>query len=233
MSTAITTLAAPSRPLDNEQHERFAVALANGATLEAAYVEAGYKPTNANANAYRLRTRPEVRQRIHALLQAQAANVDKAAHLLLLDAIATADATEISYVVREPCPSCWPDAALADAMGRTLADKTPMPDTSAVQNDCITCGGEGRTRAIIRPTSEWSPQARMLFESASTDRYGVTTVKLKDQAKYAAMLAERMPGWKSPIDTRSLNANINYDVPIPANMSNEEALAFLATLVPS
>lgn len=222
---------ATTGPLSNARHEAFAVAVASGATLDAAYVEAGYSPTNANALAYRVKQRPEVRRRINELLQGQAANVDRVSHLLLLDSIATADATEISYVVREPCSSCWPDTALADATGRAVAGLGPMPNTNDARSDCVACNGAGSTRAVIRPTSEWSPQARALFESASTDRYGVTTVKIKDQAKYAAMLAERMPGWIAPARSASVVAHVN--VPIPDSVAPADALAFLKTLVPA
>jgi hypothetical protein len=229
-SEAVAPNAAPG-PLANARHEAFAVAVASGATLDAAYVEAGYSRANANALAYRVKQRPEVRRRINELLQGQAANVDRVAHLLMLDSIATADATELTYVVREPCPSCWPDIALAGAMGRAVAARAAMPDTNDARSDCAACSGSGTTRAVIRPTSEWSPQARALFESASTDRYGVTTVKIKDQAKYAAMLAERMPGWIAP--ERTISANVNVNVPLPDNITPEAALAFLATLKPS
>ena len=59
-----------SKPLSNARHERFAQELAKGQTAEAAYIEAGYRPSRKNAQ--RLRTNEGVTARI-AELQAGAA----------------------------------------------------------------------------------------------------------------------------------------------------------------
>jgi hypothetical protein len=66
--------------LPNIRHERFCQAIARGASASAAYVEAGYK--GSTANAARLRATAAIRQRI-AELSAEAAK----AHEITIEGI--------------------------------------------------------------------------------------------------------------------------------------------------
>ena len=59
--------------LTNAKHERFAQELAKGKTADDAYVEAGYKPSRANAST--LRTKQNISARVAELLERAAARL--------------------------------------------------------------------------------------------------------------------------------------------------------------
>jgi phage terminase small subunit len=56
-----------STPLNNQRHERFAQLIAQGKSATAAYIEAGYSETGADANASRLIGNDSVAARIQHL----------------------------------------------------------------------------------------------------------------------------------------------------------------------
>lgn len=58
--------------LDNPRHENFAIAVAKGQTQEKAYINAGFSPSGARANANRMIANDSISQRIQEL-QADAA----------------------------------------------------------------------------------------------------------------------------------------------------------------
>ncbi len=70
-------------PLDNQRHEKFAQALAEGMSADAAYAEAGYKPDRGNAS--RLTSKDSIQARVYELQQAAA----KKAVLTLSDHLET------------------------------------------------------------------------------------------------------------------------------------------------
>ncbi len=211
--------------LSNPRHEMFAQHLVAGLPARSAYVAAGYGggARGAQSHAWQLAARPDIRRRVGELLAPAAAAIDKSAHLLLLDMVARADPTELSYPVTKPCPLCWPAERMTAVVGAALQAHAPMPDLTAPDEQCAACEGYGLTRTVITDSRTWSPAARALFDSASTDRFGVTTIKTKDQARYAQMLAERLYGWQAPRQSENLNLNANVDV--PANAKPETLLA--------
>lgn len=77
--------------LFDPRHEKFALAIAEGKTLEDAHKEAGYVPDRANAS--KLNNRPEVRARVRYLQEeaARAANIRRARLVVDIDNIAQAN----------------------------------------------------------------------------------------------------------------------------------------------
>ena len=57
-------------PLKNLKHEKFCQRVAVGVSIESAYAEAGYPPLAAQAEAYQLLAKPNIANRVSALIRA-------------------------------------------------------------------------------------------------------------------------------------------------------------------
>jgi hypothetical protein len=184
-----------------------------------AYRRAGY--VNDRGNACRPAEIPAVAARIRMLRTAAAERRVQsiAARMDLLDTIVHADATEVVRVVSVPCPGCWSDAAIADAMGRALAAGTDLPNTDAAQPDCKVCRGSNRLQ-IIKPTDELSAAGRAIFRGVKLTANGLEPVLADRQAAVNALNAMQ-PGALAA--TRTLNASINAYIPAAGDLRDPDA----------
>ena len=83
------------QPLDNQRHELFAQALAEGMSADAAYIKAGFLPHSGNAS--RLRGNESVQKRVKELQQRAAAKTEITVSQVL-DALSDIGFAEISEV---------------------------------------------------------------------------------------------------------------------------------------
>jgi len=201
--------------LPDERQERFAQSVAGGSSYCAAYRDAGY--SHHDGNASRLAAVPLVAARIRQLRTAAAEGRVQsiAARMDLLELIAHADPSELTRVVTDPCGECWDDHALAEAMGRALADPTlEQPNVDKPRHDCERCRGRGVQRVVLTPTDELSAAGRALFVSAKQDKDGCITIQTRDQQAAIAELNRMQDG--SLAASRSLNANVHMGFIRPA-----------------
>jgi hypothetical protein len=205
--------------LPDERRERFAQAIAGGSSYVVAYRYAGYMEDTANAS--RLAAVPAVSARIQQLRVAAAERRVQsiAARMDLLDVIIHTDASEVMRVVSTPCPGCWSDAAVADAMGRALAADTALPNTDAAQPDCKACRGLHRTYDIT-PTDELSAAGRAIFRGVKLTANGLEPV-LANRDAAIAELNKMQPGALAA--TRSMSMNLNAFVPAALDPRDPDA----------
>jgi hypothetical protein len=198
--------------LANPRHEAYAQAVADGASYADAYRLAGY--VENNGNAYKPASIPLVAVRIRMLKQAAAERRVQsiAARMDLLDAIIHTDTSEVARVVSTPCPGCWSDAAIADAMGRACAAGTALPNTNKPQPDCPACRGTHRIYDIT-PTDELSAAGRAIFRGVKLTANGLEPVFADRQAAIAE-LNKMQPNALAA--SRTMNANLNLNSFIPA-----------------
>lgn len=213
-NTIVNPLVVPRTQL-SDKHERFCAELmSNGGHLVDAYraVYPNFGSTAAaHANACRLRARQDVRERLDELtrLAAQHAVIDRAVLLQELYETATADPSEISRVVTEPCSKCWSDdLAFAAAADRAIAAGTGWPDPNTPQSGCPTCRGHGVQRVVITPTHELRGAARRLYQGARQRADGsievFTVDTLAARKELHALLGLHV--------SRSVNTNLNVTV---------------------
>ncbi len=216
------------------KHERFVQELmSNGGNLGDAY-RAVYPAAGSRevvwVNASRLRGRQDVQERI-AELTAIAADraLVKPTELLreLYEIACLADPAELSRVVIDPCPVCWPDEAIATAIDAAAAAGTPMPDTEAPRVDCAHCRGRGSSRVVITPTHELRGPARRLYQSARQRADGSIEVNVIDQAAMRIELHKLLGMHVSRSVSTNLNVNVDPSKPNPwsgANLTPEQVL---------
>jgi hypothetical protein len=223
--------ALPARVLTDAQ-EKFAVHFAAFGDPSAAYHHAYNVTTTRKASvqqmAYRLIRHPGIANRITALRNAAAAgDVMATRERLIADLEAMVDVDVASMVTLRvvPCAECWPDIAIAEAMGRGLKGEAPMPDLDAPNDGCAACAGAGRNVGHLTPTAELSLPARRLFKGLEFhDSGAVKRVLLHSQAALRIEL-HRLKGMH--VD-RSVNLTLNADLkPLKAGMTVEEALALM------
>jgi hypothetical protein len=223
----------PSEPLSDPRREAYCIARAlHHESKRNAYALAGFVATNANANAWHLECEPEVLRRIQALESEAARGIiaDKQAYIAELLAMLRIDTDEMQRIVREVCPRCWDDAAIAAAMGSGLLCAPGVtvlpPDFTKPQPDCRGCKGRGVTSTVIAPTDEWSPLARKMLAEATTDKDGVTKVKFISRTWILEYLAKVL-GWN--VD-KHINLNASVTVPAMKDLSDNEKLEFFKSL---
>jgi hypothetical protein len=207
--------------LRNPRHEAYAQAVADGASYADAYRLAGY--VENNGNAYKPAQIPAVAARIQMLRRAASERRVQsiAARMDLLDTIAHTNADEVVRVVSVPCSACWSDIAIADAMGRAVAGKAPMPNTDAAQPDCKVCRGLNVMTAIT-PTDELSAAGRAIYRGAKLNSKGQVEVILADPQAAIAELNKMQPGALAA--TRSLSMSVNAYISAARDASPDEAL---------
>lgn len=232
--SASTPAALPPSKL-SEKHEHFCLELMEhgnvGDAYAAAYPRCGSRAA-AWAHGCRLRARQDVQERLRELkaLAAERALIKPAMLLYELYELATADPAELSRVVIDPCPTCWPDDVLGVAADRWLAGDGELPDSSVPQADCRACRGRGISRVVHTPTAELRGAARRLFAGAKTKSDGSVEVMVVDQLaarrELHALLGLHV--------NRSINANITVPVkPLPDNLSVADALRMLESIAPA
>lgn len=209
ISNIVKSDALTAAVLSDPQHEIFAQTVAGGSSYAEAYRQAGY--VDDGRNAWRLTQMPLVAARIRMLKQAAAEHRVQsiAARMDLLDAIIHTDTSEVARVVNTPCPGCWSDAAIADAMGRALAAGTALPNTDAAQPDCKACRGQHRTYDIT-PTDQLSAAGRAIFRGVKLTANGLEPVFADRQAAINALNAMQPNALAA---TRSMSLNVNSFVP--------------------
>jgi len=218
--------------------ERFAVHYAAFGDPVAAYQHA-YNPTTTRRAslqqlAYRVRNHPAVAQRVVTLRNAAAANdATMSAHRLIrdLEDMVNVDTNDLMQLRVVPCPSCWPDDALAAAVGRAIAAQTQMPDSNAPRDDCPTCAGAGRPVGQLFNTADLPLPARRLFKGIQFyPDGGVKQVLLHDTAALRVEL-HKLKGMH--ID-RSVSLNLNADLkPLKRGLTVEEALQIMESIAPT
>ena len=215
----------------SDKHELFVQELMrNGCCLVDAYKHVYPKygtETAAFNNACRLRARQDVSQRISELtrLAAQAAVIDRAVLLSELYEVATADPSEISRIVTEPCASCWSDPMTVAA----VIDLGEVPATDAPRPGCEACRGRGVQRVIHTDTANLRGPARRLYAGARQRADGSIELHQVDQLaarkELHSLLGMRVE--------RSVNLNLNADIkPLKRGMSVDEALAIMQEIAP-
>ena len=213
------------------------------------------KRSTVKNQAFQLLRVPAVKARIRELqaAAAQDAVFNVRERMLALHEIANADASEISRVVTGACRHChgkaggfqWIDQdELNEAIEKAQlrieagAKRVHIPterggfgfDASRPPREgCRRCAGNGLSRVVITPTSEWSPAARKLFKAARQRSDGTIELELESRQAASEQLA-KLAGWN--VD-RSVSLTAHVNVPIPDSISPAEALEFLKTLAPA
>jgi len=226
-TSGVLAVATTGTALENERHERFCHALLAGEPIGDAYVLAGYHVGSRKAawnHGCRLRGRPEVHARIAELTARAAAAVviDRATLLYELHQIATANPAELSRIVIDPCPACWPDDVLGAVMDRWIAGQCEAPDTDSPQPRCKSCRGHGVSRVVHTPTADLRGPARRLYAGAKTKSDGSVEVATVDQLAARRELHELLGMRINRTESKSLN--INATVPAPADVTAEALL---------
>lgn len=202
--------------------EKFARAVAKGATTLAAYRSAGYsRKGNANTQkvaAAKLAAHPRVAARIRELreLVQRDFRLDMAAILRRLSEIALADPSELSRPRRLNCRHCygldhgyqWIDQAeWARATAVAQRKKQEAPDasggfgfraTAPPHPDCLHCGGDGHLDVHVADLRDVSPQARKLFAGIKTTQHGVE-VRTHDQMAVIDKIIRILGGYEDRV----------------------------------
>jgi hypothetical protein len=220
----------PIAPLTKRQ-ENYARCVAAGMSYAEAFRAAGCVASTAgsmSSQIQKLNKTREVRERIGTLKTRADEEIVStiAERMAWLRLIISADPSEISRIVRDPCDLCWPEAEVARAYSayftpcELVEDRPELPDTRRPRQDCDRCRGEGHTRVVLTPTDELSPAARALFIGASQNDKGVIEIETHDQMAAAEMLNKL----QSAYVTRSLNLNANVAVHAARDATPEDAL---------
>lgn len=177
--------------LANPKHELFALERAKGATVDEAYVLAGYKANRGNAA--RLNANESVQARVAEIQRGAAEKVELSVSGVLMELwrIATADPGELVEHQVGCCRHCWGKAFrrqetigeyerrltqwAADAIAQEgMSLETSFPDfdvrggvgfnaTRPPNPGCPECFGQGEGRTVFKDTRKLSPQARALY----------------------------------------------------------------------
>jgi hypothetical protein len=217
----------------SERHERFVQELLTRDNIADAYLAVYPKTTREAAWSHgcRLRARGDVQRRLR-VLQAVAAERALIRPEVLIEAlheIATADPAEVTRTIRLPCADCWSDLALAEAIDAALASGGDMPDEHSPRKGCTRCLGLGLERVVNTPTHELRGAARRLYRGARMKSDGSVEVLMHDQMA-ASVELHKLLGMHI---ARSVNANVNVNVPAPKQLTAAEALAYIKSLKPA
>lgn len=184
--------------------------------------QVGAEPKSANLIGYRILHKPAVQAYL------KKANADRCARLsitadevhMMAASIALHDATKISQMRIGPCHNCWPnwadDQAEAEKEARELAnllgdDYDPDPDDAkkpdSPDQDCTTCGGEGRHYVWFADTRYLPPREQQAFQGASITKDG-HKVDLADRLKALDMCAKLLGLYKDSGEDKTAAPNI-------------------------
>lgn len=238
----------------SDRDARFAEHLAVFDDPAAAYLASGHVDTTKRQSiqraAYRIMSKPQVRNRITELRNAIAAkgpHLQKAALVRELEEASQVDTREIADLVIHHCPVCysspayarwWPNACLAAAMqGQDLPPDPTAPDEFASDrppwSECASCAGAGRPVTHWANFSELSPAARRLVRGVELHSDGgLKRVLIADQSAIREQLHRTVPGFNAPATSVNINANLDLK-PLKRGMSIDEAMQILETLSPA
>lgn len=225
-------------PVLTKQQDAFAVHFAAYGDAQAAYrhaynVSDTTKRSTVQQRGWELRHHPKIAARITALRNADAAGELASRERLIadLEALCEVNIDEFMELRIVPCPACWPPEAWETAAAAALDAGHEPPAADEPNARCVPCGGAGRPVTHLVPTAQWSPVAKRLFKGI--ELYGDGAIKrvlTHDQAQLRIEL-HKLKGMH--VD-RSVSLNLNADIkPLPANVSVEEALRMLETIIPA
>jgi phage terminase small subunit len=248
-----TGLATIERAPLTPRQEAFALAYATtGIAIESyltAYNAEGSSRATLRVNAHRLLHSPRVASRIRELQDAAGARALRSTQALVadLEEAVDADPNELLTVWVGSCRYChgeghryqWVDAAeYCNALDAAERAHAVVPDFEGGVGydfhrepapDCPSCSGVGINKVRLHTSGEVSPGARRLLRGVELHPDGsLKRLHLHDQM---AMRTELHKLRGLHVD-RSLNVNVNANVPAFENMSRDEQLAFLQSLKP-
>lgn len=179
------------KPLANARHEAFAIAIARGAKLADAYNAAGFKaaPHNAKRVAFDLRHRPEVEERVNALLRRRV------------------DSDARTFARRQKIKGDLLDASirrLADIAHTDLRELVAWHDVPELNADGEVIGT--RQRLVIRDAAEITPAAATLLKGAFL-KAGELRIETHDQRAALVDLVKLLQGKDAAPPPPSLTVN--------------------------
>lgn len=221
--------------LKNGRHELFAQELATGATADAAYEAAGFKPNRGNAA--RLKANDSVASRVAELQRrgAEQAEATIAGVLRQLWAIGVADANDLVEFRRGCCRHCWGrgfkhqetvgerDRRHA-AWERERLEAAGDPDKEAALRPwdplggigydatrgpnakCPECFGMGHGEAFLKDTRDLPPAARSLYAGVKVTKDGLE-VKMHDKVAALTKVGQHLGMFVE----RSINTDVGLE----------------------
>lgn len=239
----------------SQKQENFARHYVTHGSVVEAYVHAyDVAPTtNRNslrATAYNVLNNPKVRARVAALQAATNAHaVMSTAELIAdLEAMATADVSEVIALTVGACRHCWGEGhryqwrdelEYARACDEALAAVKPLPNMAGgfgyrsdrqPHTECSACDGAGMQRVRFTSTDQLSPAARKLLKSVELFPDGsLKRLHMHDQLA-VRMELHRVKGMH--VD-RSMSVTAHVNVPSAKEFTPEQALDFLESLRPT
>lgn len=221
---------------------------------ESAYAAGGSSRATARVNAYRVLRNPKVAARLRELQDAAASRSLRSTAALIaeLEEMVGIDPNELVRLDVGSCRHCWGEgggyqwrdsAELAAAQAayeaaRETSKPVPAPDPSGglgyqparePNPECGHCAGSGVPRAVFSSTADVSPGARRLLKGLELFPDGsVKRLLLHDQTALRIEL-HRLRGLHVE---RSVNVNVNADLPKVEHMTREQQLEFLNSLRP-
>jgi len=228
--------------------------VAHGSVVEA-YVRAYDVSPTTNRNslrstAYNVLNNAKVRARVATLQAATNAQaVMSTAELIAdLEAMATADVSEVIALTVGACRHCWGEGhryqwrdemEYARACDEAMSTGKPLPDMTgcfdyrsdrAPHPECSQCDGAGMHRVRFTSTDQLSPAARKLLKSVELFPDGsLKRLHLHDQLA-VRMELHRVKGMH--VD-RSMSVTAHVNVPSAKEFTPEQALDFLESLRPT
>lgn len=192
-----------------------------------AAIRAGYAPGNARVQASELLALPKVKAEVEKAMQVRAERnaIDADRVLKRLDAIATADPTELMEIQRVCCRYCYgkghlyqrtPREMRADRAQHELDEAKRKKDGEAPRKfdeaggigfdprktphpNCPECFGEGEQRVVLKDVRDVSPHARLLFAGVKQTQHGIE-IKVHNQVDALTKLGEHFGIFKRKIE---------------------------------
>lgn len=238
-----------------QRQENFARHYVTHGSVVEAYVHAYDVAPTTNRNSlrstsYNVLNNPKVRARVAALQAATNAQaVMSTAELISeLEAMATADVSEVVALTVGACRHCWgyghryqwrDEFEYARAFDEALAATKPLPDMAGgfgyrsdrePHAECSQCDGAGMHLVRFTSTDQLSPAARKLLKSVELFPDGsLKRLHLHDQLA-VRMELHRVKGMH--VD-RSISVTAHVPGPSLKELSNEQALDYLERLRPT
>ncbi len=232
------------------KQEAFALAWAQTGNKMAAYrmaynVRERTLPNVVWVNACRVANLPQVIARYKVLVQQAALETImdvRQAFAWLID-IATADPTELSWVVARNCRYCrgfnhefqWKDENeyLAACIKALDAKEMPPSDIGGYgfngalepTGTCSHCFGVGHRESVVADTSTLKGKARKLYAGAKMDRFGAIEIKMHDQKAAWEMALRILGAFNDKLDIRTPEERARAEdrMKMPENVTAEQA----------
>lgn len=219
-------------------------------SYRAVYSCEGSSHATVRVNASRLLHTPSVARRIRELQDAAAERAVRSNAALMADLEEMVDANpgELVRIETGCCRHChgergayqWREAEYATACDAALTDPgSPWPNMAgglgydagrAPNPDCGACDGKGVSRVVYGSTAEITRAAQRLVRGVETWPDGtLKRLHLHDQTALRIEL-HKLRGLHVE---RSVNLNVNANVPTPKDMTAAQALDYLESLRPT